>query len=146
MALKIFRAAWFLSVMVLFATLLYGYAGWQENMIIQDDATDQIAVNREVLFYSLVAVFALVNVLVYVIARLYTREEDFRTWFHGLIITINIFFIIALSLIGVYNSSESFDYNRIGFIIYGSIGLVILWAMTWPLYIIYRKIFVKQAV
>jgi hypothetical protein len=146
MALKIFRAMWFLSVMVLFMTLLYGYAGWQETMIIQDNASGQIAINRDVLFYGLVGTLALINVLVYLIARLYASEEDFRAWFHGLIITINIFFIIAMNLVGLYNSSESFDYSRIGFIIYGSIGLVILWALMWPVYIIYRKIFIKQAV
>jgi hypothetical protein len=137
---------WFLSVMVLFAVLLYGYAGWQESMIIIDEAGEQVSLTRDALFYTLVAVFSLVNVLVYVIGKVYADQEDFRAWFHGLTITINIFFIIAMSLLAVYNSTENFDYSRIGFIVYGSIALIIFWALTWPLYIIYRKFFIKQTV
>jgi uncharacterized membrane protein YkvI len=146
MPLKIFRAIWFVSVLALFATLLYGYAGWQENMIIQDEASGQISMGRDILFYTLLGIFLLVNVLVYLIAKMFAREEHFRAWFHGLVITINIFFIIAMSLIGLYNSFENFDYSRIGFMIYGSIGLIITWALCWPLYLLYRKFFIKQPV
>jgi hypothetical protein len=49
-------------------------------------------------------------------------------------------------LIGTYNSAEKFDYNRIGFAIYGSVILVIIWAVSWPLYRIFRGLFTKQAV
>jgi hypothetical protein len=137
---------WFLSVMVLFAVLLYGYAGWQEQMIIQEQAGGQIVIHRDVLFYILVGAFAIINVLVYLMAKVYKDDEDFRAWFHGLLITINIFFIIAMSLIGLYNSMEKYDYSRLESIIYSSIGLVIIWALAWPGYLVYRKIFVKQAV
>jgi uncharacterized membrane protein len=146
MALKLFRAMWFLSVLTLFAALLYGYAGWQEQMIIQEQASGQVAIHRDVLFYILVGAFTIINVLVYLMAKVYKNDEDFRAWFHGLLITINIFFIIAMSLIGLYNSMEKYDYSRLESIIYGSIGLVIVWALTWPGYLVYRKIFIKQAV
>lgn len=144
MPLKIFRAMWFLSVLALFASLLLGYASWQENMIIQDQASGQVSMNRDMLFYALVAVFLLVNVMVYVIAKAFVREENFRAWFHGLVIAINIFFIVAINLIGLYNSFESYDYSRLGIIVYGCIGLIVLWAMTWPLYLIYRKILLNR--
>jgi hypothetical protein len=146
MVLRIFRAVWFVSVLVLFAALLYGYAGWQENMIIQDKANDQISLDRDLLFYSLVATFVLVNGLVYLIAWLSAKDESFRAWFHGLIIAINVFFVIALSLIGLYNSAENYDYSRIGNIVYGSIALVFFWAFMWPAYLVYKKIFIKQPV
>lgn len=146
MPLKIFRALWFLSVLVLFATLLYGYAGWQETMIIQQEGSENISINRDLLFYTLMGIFLLANVLVYVISGMFRSKEDLRAWFHGLMITINIFFIIAMSVIGLFNSSEKFDYSRIGFIVYGSLGLVIAWAIAWPIYALFQKIFLKQAV
>lgn len=138
---------WFLSVLVLFAALLFNYAGWAEVLVVQEDEGDNtVSMGREVFFYVMVAVFAIVNVLVYLVSKMFPKEEDFRAWFHGLVITINIFFIIAINLIGLYNSAEKFDYNRIGFIIYGSVGLVVTWAIAWPVYIFYRKFFVKQVV
>jgi hypothetical protein len=146
MALRIFRALWFISVLVLFASLIYGYAGWQENMIIQDEVGEQVSIGRDLLFYTMVGIFVLVNALVYVIAKLAPKEVNFRAWFHGLIVVINLFFIIALSLLGLYNSGESYDYSRLGAIIYGSLVLILVWAILWPLYLIYKKIFVKQAV
>lgn len=146
MLLKIFRALWFLSVIALFVVLLYGYAGWQQNMIVQDKASGQISIDREILFYTLVALFLLVNVLVYLIAKVFARDNNFSAWFHGLIITINIFFIMAMNFIGLYNSFESYNYGRVGFIIYGSIGLMITWAFTWPIYLLYRKFYIKPEV
>ena len=146
MPLKIFKGLWFLSVLALLMTLLYGYAGWQEQLVIREQGEIKLLMSREVVFYVFVGIFVLVNVLVYLIARLFTGEETFRAWFYGLIITINIFFIIAMNLIGLYNSYEKFDYGRIGFIIYGSVGLIILWAIAWPLYALFQKFFIKQSV
>lgn len=146
MPLKIFRVVWFLSVLALFATLLYDYAGWQQQLVIQENGLDRVLVSREVLFYVLVGIFSLVNVQVYIMAKFFAVEEDFRAWFHGLVITINIFFIIAMNLIGLYNSGEAFDYERIGVIIYGSVIFMIVWALAWPAYLLYQKIFIKQPV
>lgn len=146
MALKIFRAVWFLSVLALFANLLYGYAGWPEELLIQDDSTAQVTIGKEVFFYILVIAIAVVNVMVYVIGKVYASNFDLRAWSHGLVITINIFFIIAISMVGLYNSFEKFDYQRIEFIIYGSVVLIILWSLAWPFYILFRKFFLKQAV
>jgi hypothetical protein len=132
--------------MVLFATLLYNYAGWQEELIVQEESSGVTSMNREVLFYVLVAAFALINVLVYLVGKVFPSAEHFRAWVHGLMIAINIFFIIATNFIGLYNSAEKFDYSRIGFIINGSVWLVVCCAAVWPLYLLYQKIFIKQAV
>jgi hypothetical protein len=146
MVLKIFKGIWFLSVLVVLANLLYVYASLPESVVIQEESNGAILANREFLFYVLTLLLMIVNVMVYIIAKMFPENEDFRSWFHGLIITMNIFFVFAMNLVQVYNSSENFDYSRIGFIIYGSVILVVLWAVSWPLYAIYRKIFAKQAV
>ena len=146
MALKLFRGAWFLSVLVVFATLMYTYAGLPEEVIVQEEASGQITMGRDPLFYLGVAAIVIVHLMVYLIGKMFPTELDFRAWFHGLIITINIFFVIALAHLGLYNSTEYFDYSRIGFIIYGSVALIVLWAISWPDYQLYRKIFVKQVV
>lgn len=146
MLLKILRIVWFLSVMALFATLLYNYAGWQEELILLEESSGTTFIGREMLFYMLVGVFALINVMVYLVGKMYPAATNFRAWFHGLMITINIFFIISTNFIGLYNSAEKFDYSRIGFIINGSVWLIVCMAVIWPLYLLYQKIFIKQVV
>ena len=141
-----FRALWFLSVLVVLANLLYVYAGLPESVVIQEESTGQTHASKELLFYIAMGVLLFVNVLVYATGKLFARDEDFRSWFHGLIVTINIFFVFAMSFVQLYNSAERFDYSRIEFIIYGSITLVVLWAISWPLYSVYKKIFPKHAV
>lgn len=146
MLLKIFRVVWFLSVVALLAFLLIGYANWHEQVIVREEPTGQTLVARDTLFYILMSIFLIVNLLVYLMKSLFPREESMRTWFHGLVITINIFFIIALNLVGLYNSYEKFDYSRVGFMIYGSIGLIVVWSLAWPIYVLTQKFFIKQPV
>jgi hypothetical protein len=132
--------------MAVFVRLLFGYAGWQDELVIQEKAGEQLLINKEVLFYVLTLVIVLVNVVVYVFGKLFKEHEQLRTWIHVLITSINIFFIVAISLIGVYNSFEKFNYQSIEFIIYGSIVLIILVALAWPVYAFYQKFFIKQTV
>jgi hypothetical protein len=84
--------------------------------------------------------------MVYFVAKMYSKDNAFRIWFYGLIITLNIFFVVALSLLNTFNSGEHFKYNNIDFIIYGSVSLIVLWALAWPFYFLYRKISTKQTV
>lgn len=146
MTLKIFKAVWFLSVMVVLANLLYVYAGLPEQVSLIEEEAETLSVGKEQLFYSAMAVIALANVIVYLFSKRLAPNEDFRIWLHGQVITLNIFFIIGMSFIGLYNSTERFDFSRIGFIIYSSIGLVALWALSWPIYQISKKFIAKQAV
>lgn len=146
MILKLFKAVWFLSVLAVLVNLLYVYAYLPEQVVVQDDTGSRILASREFLFYLLTALLLFINVLVYFTRKLFAAEENFRSWFHGLIITINIFFILGLNFVQVYNSGEKFDFSRIAFIMYASLGLMISWAITWPVYTLFRKIFAKQTV
>jgi len=146
MVLKVFKAVWFLSVLIVLADLLYVYAGIPDRVIVQESVQGRVEVDRNIFFYIVMIILALFNSLVYATAKLFRDQEDFRAWFHGLIISLNIFFVVGMHLINLYNSSEHFDYSRIGFIIYGSVLLVIGWAMSWPVYKIFKGTSAKQVV
>lgn len=146
MGLKIFKAFWFLSMLVVLANLLYVYASLPEKVIIQDEGVSFVSVSREGFFYTVTVVIAFVNVLVFIISSIFKKEEDFRTWFYGLVVTLNIFFIISLNFISLFNSGERFDYRRIDFVIFGSIALFVLWSLGWPFYSLYKKIRSKESV
>jgi len=146
MVLKIFKAIWFLSMVVTLANLLYVYAGLPEIVIINDQGASLVSVSRDGFFYTITAVIAFVNALVYAVSYVFKKEVDFRTWFHGFVVTVNIFFIISLHFVSLFNSGEKFDYSQIDFIIYGSIALFVVWAIGWPLYSIYKNFNSKQLV
>ena len=144
MALKLFRAVWFLSVLVVLANLLYVYASLPTMVTVQENKA--VAVSKEWLFYILLAAILLINVLVYFLKMMYQDAENLRAWFHGLIITINIFLIVSMHALNVYNGKEMFDHTRVEFFITGSLALFILWAAFWPLYLLFQKFVVKQVV
>jgi uncharacterized membrane protein len=144
MTLKLFRAMWFLSVLVVLANLLYVYASFPEMVIVQEKG--KVSINKEWLFYILMISIVMINALVYLFKMMFHEGEDLRSWFHGLIITINIFLIISMQALNVYNSSEMFDHNRVSFLLTGSLGLILLWAALWPLYLVFQKFFFKQTI
>lgn len=146
MGLKIFKAIWFLSVLVVLADLILTYAGLPELVIVQDSESGRIAISRDTFFYCMTGIIALVNVMVYVVSKAYKANLDLRAWFHGLVIALNFFFIISMNFVGLFNSSEHYDYKSIEFIIYGSVGLFVLWTIGWPVYLVFRKYLVKEPI
>jgi len=139
MGLKIFKALWFLSMLAALANLLYVYASLPERVLIQDAGVSSVSVGREGLFYTVTFIIAFINGMVYLISGVYKKDLDFRAWFHGLVTTLNLFFIVSLSFVALFNSGEKYAYSEIDFIIFGSIGLFVLWALAWPFYAIYRR-------
>ena len=146
MIYKIFKAVWFFSLLATMAIFLYVYASLPQEITVRE-GDQPIIISREVLFYSLLGVIALANTLTFIVGKLFTeRQNDFKTWFFGLVITLNLFFVTLISFSGVYNSGERFDYSNLGILIYGNIGLIILWVVSWPFYKLSRKFLTKQSV
>jgi hypothetical protein len=54
--------------------------------------------------------------------------------------------VVVLLFLNSSNSNEKFDFSRIGFLIYGSIILVVLWAVAWPLFLFFRKFLSKSQI
>lgn len=141
MILKIFRVVWFFSILGVLGFFMYTYASLPDPIVILDD-TEQISIGKEVWFYSVLFLVAVFNMFVYVFRSLHKNRTDataFLSWFYGLVICLNLFFIVAVSYISLFNGGERFEYHRIGIIIYGSIGLMIAWAFAWPVYLIFAK-------
>ena len=146
MAVKIFKFVWFFSLLAAGAIFFYVYASLPQDIMIEE-AEKPATISREVLFYSVLAIVGLVNVLVFVVAKLFTEEQtDFKSWFYGFVTALNLFFVTVINFLGVFNSGERFDYSNLGILIYGSIGLIVLWSLGWPVYALSRKFIGKQSV
>jgi hypothetical protein len=144
--LKIFRVVWFFSILGVLGFFMYTYAALPDPLVVLDD-TEQVVIGKEVWFYTVLFIVAIFNMFVFVFRSLNKARpegEPFLTWFYGLVICFNLFIIVAVSYISLFNGGERFEYQRIGVIIYGSVALMILWAFSWPLYLATRKIFPKK--
>ncbi len=139
MALKISKGVWFLSMVAALLALLYVYASLPQEVLVQDDAGERVSLSNEVFFYIAMTLIAVMNVMVFIIAKVFKANEELRTWFNGLVTTLNLFLIIGMNFISLYNSNERFDFERIAFIIYGSLGLIVLWAAAWPVLYFFRR-------
>ncbi len=146
MTLKLFKAAWFLSLVGFLFIFLYIYASLPESVIL-GDKIDSARISKDMVFYSSLITVAMVNVLVFAFTKLYgNRNEEFSIWFFGQIILLNFFFCTVLGFINLLNSGEIFQYGRLGIVIYGSVILIGAWGFGWPLYSLSRKFFTKQSV
>jgi len=146
MVLKLLKAFWFLSMLATLVALLYVYASLPQEVLVQDDTEARVVISNELFFYLAMLLIAISNALVFVMAKVFKTNEELRVWFFGLIIALNIFFIIGMNFISLYNSEEKFDYDRIAVIIYGSLALIILWAGAWPVYVIFKRFNLKSLV
>ncbi len=146
MSVKIFKFVWFFSLLATGAIFFYVYASLPlEVAVLPGDKP--VTISREGLFYSVLAIIGLINVLVFIVAKLFKEEKtDFTSWFYGLVAALNLFFVTVINFLGVSNSGERFDYGGLGILIYSSIGLIVLWSISWPIYSLSRKFLSKQAV
>lgn len=141
MTLKIFRVIWFFSVLGVLGFFMYTYAALPDPIVIMDDA-EQISIGKEVWFYTVLFLVAIFNMFVYVFRSLHKNrpeQEPFVAWFYGLVVCLNAFFIVAVSYISLFNGGERFEYHRIGFIVYGSIALILVWVIAGPIYLMIAK-------
>ena len=146
MVVKIFKGVWFLSLLATLTIFMYVYASLPESILVREGEASQ-SISRDGLFYSTLALLAAFNTLIFIISRLYSgKNEYFRAWFFGLVTLFNLFLVVALQFLNLYNSQERFDYESIGSIIYGSISLVVLWSSLWPAYYLLQRITRKEPV
>jgi hypothetical protein len=146
MIIKIFKGVWFGSLMATLGIFLYVYASLPETISLGAEG-EGLTLSRNGLFYATLAVLAILNALVFVVSRVFSGgSEYFIVWVCGLVILFNLFFVVSLEFVNVYNSQERFDYESIGYIIYSSIALVVIWSALWPVYRMFLRFSGKQAV
>jgi hypothetical protein len=146
MVLKFSRGIWFVSILAVLATCLFVYASLPEDVIVLQDGLDYLHASRESFFYVSLVVVTLINSLVFLVGALFEKDQALRIWFNGLMAILNIFFIVSFLLISAINSNEKFKYADIGFMIYGSVALIAVWAVGWPVWVLIRKISGKQPI
>lgn len=144
MALKISKVLWVFSLLAVTAFFMYVYASLPETVVVNENS-DTISLSKEAVFYFALALITIANALVFLVTRIYPEKDFmFKAWFYVLIIWVNLFFVIGLNFISLYNSGEKYDYERLGAIIYGSVSILLVWMAVWPIYGVVQKFSKKQ--
>lgn len=135
MVLKVVKAVWFISLLVAAAFLLYVYAGLPEAV----DLGNRLQVDRSVFFYAALAGVGALNALGFAARTLFASQPPIQTWYFGMLIFFHLFLMVALAFVNLTNSLEKFDYARMGFLINGSLAVLLVWVVGYPLYQFLRK-------
>ena len=140
MILKIFKGVWFFSLMALFVVFFYVYAGLPQEVVFSESESN-LSISRNGFFFSSIILFAVVNALVFVVSKLLSNgDQSFSSWFYGLIVTFNFFFFTSLGFIHIFNGGDRYDFSNMGPAMYGSLILLCVWMISWPVFLLYRKI------
>lgn len=139
MLVRITGFAWFVSLLAVLATLLYVYAMLPESVLVFEEGIDQVRFSREGVFYLVIGIAGVFNAFNFVMRNLYKDDNGFRAWFYFLTISLNLFVILAVCIIGIINSNERYEFTRLGTGLYISMGLFAVIAITWPVYALFRR-------
>ncbi|MBX7127453.1 MAG: hypothetical protein K1X47_17285 [Cyclobacteriaceae bacterium] len=130
MIAKIFRGFWFFTLVGLLVFFLYDYASMSEELLLSDEATN-LTVSRDVFFYCFLALAALTNGSVYLMRSL-MKHPSYVSWYTGLVILCNFFFMLTAYFVMLYNSTEKYDFKYMGLALYLVLGAVALWLIVLP--------------
>lgn len=126
---KVIRFFWLLSLVGFLAALLLTYANLEAFVTLkfQSDG-EELTIGRDLFFYVSIAIFILVNILLYVFARILRKlpepqpEQSFWladlklrqrliNWLLSFVLIFNILFIIAVFIIG--NMSDMYAQEEV---------------------------------
>lgn len=118
-----------LSAILFLGTLLYVYSLLPVMVNIYPDATGW-ELHKEYFFYSLLAVFLVVNIFLLIIERMIRPlipTEELLSWVRGLPFVINIYFSLIIGYIGVLNNQGSFQESSYIYLNYLGPILIVAW-------------------
>lgn len=141
---RLIKALWFTTLVATFTFLLFVYAGFHEDQLIFLNDT-MGGIDREVFFFAALSIVMLSNFTFYILQWRMRKQdteivEFVKGWLMGLAASFNFFLIVTLSFLQVFNGGENFDYANIGYLIFLSLGIIVLCVLTLPAYIIKEKI------
>lgn len=137
---RLFRAFWYLSVIIVFFGLIYSFAALPELVQYLEGMG---SVSKDTYFYFALAIVAFSNFVLYAMARKFNASSSslalpnmLQSWLYALNSSLNLFFFVALMFVMMHNSSESWNYEMLGYGIYATIALVLICTLSLPILLI----------
>ena len=136
--------------MVLYLIILlivYAYLPERVGLLFADTGEPVYSFSRDAFFYTFLLLFIILQWIFYLFSKhiLASRfnkppRQILGTWFQGLMLMINIFFILMTLFMGLANNAIDYPYSRIGWLSYVGPWLIILWILLFPVFFLrYRQ-------
>lgn len=135
--LRLIKFLWSVSVIGTLFAMLYIYASLPEQVMYYDTHS----LSRDNFFYVSLVCIALSNFIFFALSkntkhRVVGIRDLLKKWYLGLAVIINLLFILILNLIFLANSGEQFDFSNIGYLAYVLIGVLIIWVIGLPIFMV----------
>ena len=144
---KVIKTFWGVSLLATLACLLFVYASLPDQVGYESDQVGQPVafVTRDTFFYIMLSILAVANVLFY--GLVHYANSRFRggllvtlqSWSFSFATVLNAFFAVAMLFINTFNSGEKFNYQNLGYLIYITLGLIMIWLLSLP-FIVIKKL------
>ena len=139
---RLFKAGWYISIVMFLGTLLYIYAGMTEKMTFSGTIGVLGYFTKNEFFYLTFGVFLIVNIFSYVLVRLLEirmkNSKLIHTWVGGLFgfsCVVNFFFITSLFALSFFqNGILDFFY-----LAYVGPALIVIWMITFPVMLLRER-------
>ena len=140
---RLVKAFWFVTLLTSLSVMLYVYAALPE-IITFDLFANGSTFDREIYFYVALAILSLSNFSFYALSRhMKYKTESINTiminWQLSLAGILNFFYIVAMLFLFLINSGEDFNYNNFGYLVFVSLGLVVIWVFVLPVLLIRNR-------
>ncbi len=147
--IKLLRSFTTLSIILFLIALLvvYAFLPGTVGILFSDTGKPVMDIGRNTFFYSSLGIFLIIQLIFYlfnqqVLEKHYTASENrpFNVWFRGIILLINLFFVLMIVFTGMANNAQDYSYSSVTAIAYVGPVLIFLWIFTLPFfYLQYRK-------
>jgi len=143
---RLTKALWFFTVLIAIGSLLYVFASLPD-IVNYGLNSGNATLERDTFFYMVLALIAISDTIIYALAKWleaksYANKKLFMgmaTLSYGVGGAFNVFFAVAIHFIGLFNSGESFNYDNFGFLVYLSVGLMVILLLSVPVVMLKNK-------
>lgn len=141
---RLIKFTWFITALLFLGVLLweYSYLPLNVGVLPGEDGETSGFISRENFFYIALAIFSFTNALLFGLRKLILRnmeqtgkresagraglKQDLSDWMLGFAASLNLFFMLGLIYLGVYNNSDGINLGHYGPVVYGGPVLVII--------------------
>lgn len=135
MVFRIFKVIWIISLIAVCGVFFYAYSALPDQVSL---GTENNALSKSAFFYLFIGVLALFNGTAFSVSRL-IRQPWKLSWYFGMLSCLHLFLISTFIFLAILNSSERYDYSRLGPTVIGSFIVFVLWIAAFPMVPFFTK-------
>jgi len=152
---RLISRSWAFSFLIFLGVFLYVYAALPAQVAVftPRGSFQSVFIDRSLFFYLGLATFIVWNVLVYILKGMlgqfpvkeysFFKTEVFRimvlNWLKSFALVVNIFFIVTVALVGIFNRTSMEEFDRFSAFFYIGPILMAIWFIALMVILVRKK-------